>query len=137
MVNRLAITKSVTDFLKGIRKMLSDPVGALILMMPLLLILFVAIVIFLVYKRSREEYRPYSLGKAVAPEETQHYRMTDPDYRENDKRDDIVDLKDKMSEFLFDGMDNWDKNGQGWWGDVIQNKNNPGIYARKDWIWPD
>lgn len=134
----MAITQLVKNFFKGIRKIFSDPVGAFILMIPFLIILFIISLLvgyFVIY--NSEAYQSYTPGKAIAPEETKHYRMTDSDYRENDKRDDIVDLEDKMTEFLFDGLDNWDKNQGGWWNDVIQNKNNPGIYAKETHVWPD
>jgi hypothetical protein len=109
-------------------------------LMPILPFILVLIVILLImyFTDMKENYQDYEPGKAVSPEQTKHYRQTDADYRENDRRDDIVDLEEKMAEYKFDGLDNWPRNdNQGWWGDVIQNKNNPGIYARKIWVWPD
>ena len=102
----------------------------------MILIVLLVLLGFVMYNRmERFQSEP---APAEKPEETKHFRETSMNYRENDKRSDIVDLKDKMSEFLFDGLDNWPRvDGTGWWGDVIQNKNNPGIYARKVWIWPD
>lgn len=99
-------------------------------------ILFIVVFITAIVIRN-EGYKSIP-APAVKPEETKHYRMTVPDYRENDERSDIVDLEEKMAEYKFDGLDNWPRNDmKGWFADAMSNRNNPGIYRNAIRIWPD